>query len=1539
MKAPLRRRSLYTPGLATRSPADLLRKPPTPGQQAEQAVGHSYHMAVPPLLSVPNRLTMAASRHPSAAASQDGRFTPEPFNQLGGLQLGTLRITNDERGPSPTPSNEYHPHQSSSIPGRTSQENYDYYTASEGNKSEDDLLSMGNRARRDTSNIPRRSNSPLKNETQWESVISQRQSDPSPSEPSSPNRRDSRSEFQLGSNHDDHGQHADYFSSLHVDPQSSNRASEIAEDYRSELPQSPYNSSPSSTSQAQRGGDQSATDDWVPRASQFPRALVQDERLSAADVGSSSRDIWQSSITAEAEARHAQSETTEDAYRILNGEVVPSRVRSNQRTSFSGDRDSHDRRTSSSTANSNDLATSQGSSGDHAPTQNAAAKPMYANNLDSGYISRNDSAKSLQGALCFDPASCHETLSQRQCAISGLRGMPQQLLRGPEAGADVWKQSFSNASCPPALEVVSRPPTSITRVHFNWASIHQSDPVATTESSPTIPSTLPSPSTLPTPSPLPSHLSVLNVETPKRDTVGGIQQLLTPQQPAPSAIASPTRGRKLQKASKIPKAIDMTAVQPYSQLAYPNVPMIPHQLAEQHAAREDDFPIVDYTSTGFEPEESKATNSSNIETPHTPISFPSPTNSMEEKVNSIMREDLDWPTKTKRKKKESPHSSIRFPSPTNTTEEKGKTIMREDIEWPARSKKRNKSKEAMTEQTADNKSGYRRMSQGEALAEIADFGTVINSIGSSPYDAAKPPEPARSRASSANTRYHPHQIGSDKPSPKNTNGMDDAEAMALRFRNLFNDSEGTLVPKRLSRANAHDPGAYSDHESRPQSMYAGSVSYALVGEAFERVSRSPGPSHSSHSHENARPRSMFVDVPPVPSLPSANEAQHLEALARRARQVDVPVVQAATSNDRPARLVRPKSMYDSSASTAQYYDWNDQHLAEHSIAKRRLDRPQSMLQEASADHRQSTRPNVGRSETSIHHGNQAPRPKRPQTPHSIVRRRMPPQDELTGHDAATPARPDLHLSDSTFLHGSTRQGDDAEMTDVGLDLSPNKLSKRRLQSVKPDVWKSDSLSNKLKQGDAARDEQPSTNVVRISSPPADVAQERYAADSGAANETRSRRRRSDGEALRPQSSYGMPSVNRFSRPVPAPSLYDALRVCGAIAPNSSAVSPMPVTPHDISGSPVSPISTTNGPPKAPGERRSYFPPAPTRQAPSSPPDNSKRASGVTTKSKRSAAPTEVSGILVGDMDVFPEPPDPTLDGWEYNNKTKRWKHNKVPPPPRTPGRLISLNHSPSEGTSPPKDLPLSTRTPPSKQTSPSKETPPSKQVSPIISVPTATAADSYTSHAGPAPAPPAFSIARKRLSGRLNCFYPTPSARSLKPVCASPEPDMPARPAPPSASRTSSYPTLYTSGETTEAIPSSNTSISAYPQQNGSPERHANGLSSHPTYPAESTPPTPPPKTEPAAAPAPTTPQLPPPVAEFSAAPIPLENLSGRYGGGYQYGYEPGVGLGGSAGTRVPKTGASRKSVDVGKAHGLDLSDIPIYTQRAPLKPLETARR
>ncbi|KAK3047225.1 hypothetical protein LTR09_011325 [Extremus antarcticus] len=58
-------------------------------------------------------------------------------------------------------------------------------------------------------------------------------------------------------------------------------------------------------------------------------------------------------------------------------------------------------------------------------------------------------------------------------------------------------------------------------------------------------------------------------------------------------------------------------------------------------------------------------------------------------------------------------------------------------------------------------------------------------------------------------------------------------------------------------------------------------------------------------------------------------------------------------------------------------------------------------------------------------------------------------------------------------------------------------------------------------------------------------------------------------------------------------------------------------------------------------------------------------------------------------------------------------------------------------------------------------------------------------------------------------------------------------------------------------------------------------------------------------------------------------SLFDRYAGGYQYGFESGVGFGGSAGTRMkPDSRAQRKSKELSEGYGIDLSDVPVFLRK-----------
>ena len=115
--APLRRKSLFTPGIATRDVSDILRKPPKP------STDHDYYYD-------PSRSENSPLSDLAVLSVGDGRSTPSDlhYSQLGGLQLGTLRITNGAC--SPVPGGRLADSHRSITPESKSHD--EYYTASEG---------------------------------------------------------------------------------------------------------------------------------------------------------------------------------------------------------------------------------------------------------------------------------------------------------------------------------------------------------------------------------------------------------------------------------------------------------------------------------------------------------------------------------------------------------------------------------------------------------------------------------------------------------------------------------------------------------------------------------------------------------------------------------------------------------------------------------------------------------------------------------------------------------------------------------------------------------------------------------------------------------------------------------------------------------------------------------------------------------------------------------------------------------------------------------------------------------------------------------------------------------------------------------------------------------------------------------------------------------------------------------------------------------------------------------------------------------------
>lgn len=315
---PIRRRSLFTPGLATRTPTDILRKPPPPERLQSQADRDYYFDPSLPQSSPLSRLAALdlADEVPRASTPVNLDYT-----YLGGIRIGTLRVTNGTDSPLPhasTPSNTSMP----STPRLRKEE--DYFAASEGMLSDDEGIQPVYKGSPRQSGgavqlteepirVPRRTEdigktgrptltvqtacqgggSPFKYERHERGVssdqdINERRCQISPSK----NRR-SRSCYEAS-------------------VVSADCASSIAHEYMLELPNSPF-SYPNPTS------TRSPTLEATMQASEFKDETFDDEDILAWPLGGAGVTKWKSFIE-DAEARHAIDESREEAFKILNGE-------------------------------------------------------------------------------------------------------------------------------------------------------------------------------------------------------------------------------------------------------------------------------------------------------------------------------------------------------------------------------------------------------------------------------------------------------------------------------------------------------------------------------------------------------------------------------------------------------------------------------------------------------------------------------------------------------------------------------------------------------------------------------------------------------------------------------------------------------------------------------------------------------------------------------------------------------------------------------------------------------------------------------------------------------------------------------------------------------------------------------------------------------------------------------------------------------------------------------------------------------------------
>ncbi|MCJ1276800.1 hypothetical protein MMC21_004607 [Puttea exsequens] len=761
--APVRRKSLFTPGLATRTPDDILRKPPPRPKSIQSQIDHGYyHDPTKPEDSPLSQL--AALR-----IAEDGRSTPSSLHyaQLGGLQLGTLRVTNGTASPTPQdqPSKFIDRHITPEI-----RPHDEHHTASQGSMTGGFAMAF-----------PQRRDSPLRFSDKEETAIDTPDLyTPTPT---------------------------DYFPRTQESP---DRAVEMAHEYISELEGSPFRfQSP------------------VPQGHLEDQGQIDDAELVVPRADDLAAEDWRQMIE-EAELRQVAPLTREDAFDRLNG-------------ARPGAQDCERLSVPSS-------MTSRYSIAKEVPkTDSGYCSNASLNSHQQSRFSNDDHERGTEAMASAGPP--------RRCILSGSRELPQRVsLLG----------DYSLQPSGPAPKL------------YSFDVIPRNAILA----------------------PAPNSSALENTQT------------VSPIRPSARSMSS-TIVRKLQKArpKSQPPPTQIHGAHSHK-LSQADIPRVPSVMALRHADRLRGFPVLEHTFPSPQHTRPEA-QTSPTDPPSMPYRFPSPANALEAATAGLTQ---FHPEEKKRRRswliskqrasgttddQDASPSSIKSLSnwsdlgsgkpskleKRRAKEERERTarLVREEKELEKRLEKDRKGLEKQLKKEEDRrrsrsrsasrlrgKSSERQSSQYATLTPIADFGTVTESLGASPYDIATSMFPNASQ----NASWHPHQISTAMPGTKAMVAMDgETAAEAGRER---------------SRARSQSFG-------RPK---------APIGDIF-----------TNSTARLARPQTMIINASPIPALAAVDLRGHRPGFATRSRRSQsfggTKAAGTTPFNDRgglPGRSLRPSSL-------------------------------------------------------------------------------------------------------------------------------------------------------------------------------------------------------------------------------------------------------------------------------------------------------------------------------------------------------------------------------------------------------------------------------------------------------------------------------------------------------------------------------------------------------------------------------------------------------------------------------------------------------
>lgn len=841
--APLRRKSLYTPGIATRNASDILRKPPKPLTDNE----YYYDPSRPE--------TSPLSRLASLSVGEDGRSTPCDlhYSQLGGLQLGTLRVTNGASSPIPgdQPANLAY---RSATPD--SKIHDDIYTASEGSVTGD---------RDHATPLPIGGGSPFKRNSKAEGNVKPDSRVPSRPDKSLPFERESSDEsFPFSRERDDQSARFERRAADHSARSRSGRSLDIQ-------------------CLAKRTSNESFS--FKGRSSQTcPVVAAEPKNILTFETEVPNKPCFfgngeesKASFSVETVLGSPKS------YRVdggtLDGYFSPKSETFNEAVRFEG----------------NTLSQSSPSK-----TRSFTPESVQRRKYDECFHSRRKShngASDIAGEyiaelesspFSYPPLEDESTIiPQSQCSTKETDRSFVSDVAGNGSGSreDAFRKLDVDRSIPSTWK-----PEGLSVSAFQPSRHSLSSEIPQTDSG------------------YSSYASLTGAPTDEAgfeaegNPIPPAKVTALPQPQTHETVRSSARSpfgrpiRKLKKRRAKSQTPPVNLITGHHELTDATIPRIPSVIAARHATRLSEFPLLEHT---FPSSQHTSGNGawSPVQAHDAPIRFPSPANALEtasahiepfptttskSQTSTIVVDEDDWGTSNLvrspswseygggRKRKEQKKLAQK-------EKETEKRLMKEERELERKIRKDKKDLERQVRKDENKQKFTRSRSASRARARssedqsrydttIADFGTVTESLGSSPYDIAKPtlPNPQVAR------NWHPHQISTAMPRSKPSFGA------RARAQTMFLD-----MPSVPALA-AVDIMAHNLEWARARQR--SQTSSAASAEPLNRIPR-----------KVVRPHSVTMEVtPPVPDLPSANQVQRREAEIIRSRPrsmiVEAPIL-------------------------------------------------------------------------------------------------------------------------------------------------------------------------------------------------------------------------------------------------------------------------------------------------------------------------------------------------------------------------------------------------------------------------------------------------------------------------------------------------------------------------------------------------------------------------------------------------------------------------------------------------------------------------